>query len=68
MRLAERRWFLMLAHPQVDALKEQLKRKPKKFPTLTIDPKVTSVESCTFADLKIEGYEHHPKIQMEMAV
>ena len=49
-------------------LKEQLKREPRPFPTLTIDPKVDSVESCTFADLKIEGYNPYPKIKMDMAV
>jgi dihydrofolate reductase/thymidylate synthase len=52
----------------VDALKEQLKREPRPFPTLTIDPKVTSVEECTFADLTIDGYKPYPKIKMDMAV
>jgi len=52
----------------VDALKEQLKRKPRPFPTLTIDPKVDSVEACTFDDLTIDGYDPYPKIKMDMAV
>jgi len=52
----------------VDALKEQLKREPRPFPTLTIDPKVESVEGCTFADLTIDGYKPYPKIKMDMAV
>lgn len=52
----------------VDALKEQLKRTPRPFPTLTIDPKVDSVEGCTFDDLKIDGYDPYPKIKMDMAV
>jgi thymidylate synthase len=52
----------------VDALKEQLKREPRPFPTLTIDPKVDSIESCTFADLTIDGYDPYPKIKMDMAV
>ena len=38
----------------VDALKEQLKRKPRPFPKLRINPNVASVEGCTFEDLSIE--------------
>jgi len=52
----------------VDALKEQLKRAPRPFPTLKIADSVKSVEGCTFADLKIEGYNPHSKIEMKMAV
>ena len=52
----------------VDALKEQLERSPRSFPTLRIDPKVDSVEGCTFGDLTIEGYNPHGKIKMDMAV
>ena len=52
----------------VDALKEQLKRTPRPFPTLTIDPAVDSIEACTFEHLKIDGYNPYPKIKMDMAV
>jgi dihydrofolate reductase/thymidylate synthase len=52
----------------VDALKEQLKRKPRPFPTLSIDPKVDSVDTCTMDDLTITGYDPYPKINMQMAV
>ncbi|KOO31314.1 dihydrofolate reductase-thymidylate synthase [Chrysochromulina tobinii] len=52
----------------VDALKEQLERSPRAFPTLRIDPKVDSVEGCTFGDLTIEGYNPYGKIKMDMAV
>ena len=52
----------------VDALKEQLKREPRPFPTLTIDPSVDSVEACKFEHLSIEGYSPHGKIKMDMAV
>jgi len=52
----------------VDALKEQLKREPRPFPTLSIDPKVNSIESCTYDCLTIDGYDPYPKIKMDMAV
>jgi len=52
----------------VDALREQLQREPRPFPTLTIAPEVTDALQCTFADLKIDGYTPHGKIAMKMAV
>ena len=52
----------------VDALKQQITRVPRAFPTLTIDPSVDSVEACTFEHLTIEGYNPHSKIKMDMAV
>lgn len=55
-------------HWQVEALKEQLKRAPRPFPTLKIAEHVDSVEGCTFDDLTIEGYKPYPKIEMKMAV
>jgi hypothetical protein len=50
------------------ALREELERSPRAFPTLRIDPKVDSVEGCTFGDLTIEGYNPYGKIKMDMAV
>ena len=52
----------------VDALREQLQREPRPFPTLSISDDVTAVEQCTFADLKVDGYTPHGKIAMKMAV
>ena len=52
----------------VDALREQLKRTPRPFPTLSIDPSVDSVESAKYEHFKIEGYNPYPKIKMDMAV
>jgi len=52
----------------VDALKQQLQREPRPFPTLDIADTVTSIESCTFADFTLTGYKPHGKIEMKMAV
>ncbi|XP_061385297.1 uncharacterized protein LOC133320715 [Danaus plexippus] len=52
----------------VDALKEQLKRCPKPFPKLIIDPSIKNIDEFEYKHLKIEGYHPHPKIVMQMAV
>lgn len=52
----------------VAALKEQVQREPRPFPTLRILRQVTDIDSFTLADFEISGYDPHPPIQMEMAV
>lgn len=52
----------------VEALKIQLEREPRPFPTLKINPDVRDIDSFQFSDLTIEGYDPHPKIAMDMAV
>ncbi|KAJ8950671.1 hypothetical protein NQ314_007801 [Rhamnusium bicolor] len=52
----------------VDALQEQLKRKPRPFPTLTIKRKVENIEDFMADDFELNGYNPYPKINMPMAV
>lgn len=52
----------------VDALKEQIKRAPRAFPKLRINPNVTDIDSFEYSDFTIEGYEPHAAIKMKMAV
>jgi thymidylate synthase len=52
----------------VAALREQLRREPRPFPTLRIARDVPDIDSFTFADFELTGYEPHGAIQMEMAV
>jgi dihydrofolate reductase/thymidylate synthase len=52
----------------VEALKIQLEREPRPFPTLKINPDVRDIDSFQFSDFTIEGYDPHPKIAMDMAV
>uniref|UniRef100_A0A6B2EH56 Thymidylate synthase n=1 Tax=Phlebotomus kandelakii TaxID=1109342 RepID=A0A6B2EH56_9DIPT len=52
----------------IDPLKEQLKRSPRAFPTLSINRRVTDIEDFTFEDFILNDYNPHAKIQMEMAV
>ena len=52
----------------VAALKEQLAREPRPFPTLRINPAKTDIDSFTYADFTLENYRPHKKLAMPMAV
>jgi dihydrofolate reductase/thymidylate synthase len=52
----------------VEALQEQLKREPRPFPTLHINPERMKIEDFCFEDFILHGYDPHPAIKMEMAV
>ncbi len=53
----------------LQALKPQLDRTPYPFPILNInDTDQKTVEDFKYEDFKLEGYEYHPGIKMEMAV
>lgn len=51
--------------PQV---KEQLSRKPKPFPKVTIDPSVKSLETFTPDKVTLEGYDPYPMLKAELTV
>lgn len=52
----------------VEALEEQMKRKPRPFPKLKIKRKVENIDDFTFDDFELVGYNPHPKLSMPMAV
>jgi dihydrofolate reductase/thymidylate synthase len=52
----------------IDALKEQIQRKPKTFPKIEINPNVHNIDHFTFNDFKIIGYNPDAAIKMKMAV
>lgn len=52
----------------VDALREQLRRKPRPFPTLSIAPDKVDIDSFEFKDFEVKGYLPHKSIKMKMAV
>jgi thymidylate synthase len=52
----------------VDALKVQLTRQPRTFPTLRWGRDITDIEDFTYDDFIIEGYDPHPTIAMKMSV
>jgi len=50
----------------IDAVKEQLKRKPHPLPTLKINRKLTSLDDLVKEDFEIENYKYHKSIKAEM--
>src|SRR5690606_3657018 len=52
----------------VEQVKEQLKRKPKTFPKVTIDDSVVSLETFDPSKVTLTGYEPHPTIKGDLTV
>jgi thymidylate synthase len=50
-----------------DQVKEQLTREPMAFPTVTLNPGVTDIDSFTQADITLENYQSHPSLRGEIA-
>lgn len=51
-----------------DQVKEQLKRKPRPFPTMKLDPSVKKIDDFRFEHFTLEGYDPHPPIKGEITV
>ncbi len=51
----------------VDQVREQLSREPYPFPRLLLN-KAPSLFEYNFADVVLEGYQHHPRISAPVAV
>lgn len=52
----------------IEPLKLQLTREPKSLPKLWINPEVKDLFSFTVDDIRLEGYDPHPTIKMDVAV
>ena len=52
----------------VDALKEQVKRAPRAFPKLKMNPDKKNIDDFVFEDFEVVGYNPHKTIKMKMAV
>ncbi len=48
--------------------KEQLKRKPKKFPTVKIDKTIKKIDDVTAEKIILENYDSHPPLKGELTV
>lgn len=49
-----------------DQAKEQIKRTPRPFPTMSINPEIKDIDSFKFEDFKIENYDPHAVIKAEI--
>lgn len=50
-----------------DAVKTQLARTPKEFPTLKLNPEIKEIDAFTMEDFVLENYDPHPAIKAEIA-
>lgn len=46
--------------------REQLKRKPRTFPKLKLNPKIKNIDDFKFEDIKIKGYNPYPSIKAKL--
>jgi thymidylate synthase len=52
----------------LEQVEEQLKRKPRKLPTMKINPKVKNIDDFKFEDFELVNYDPHPAIRAPIAV
>lgn len=52
----------------LEPLKEQISRIPYDAPELWINPDIKNFDDFTIDDFKLVDYQHHPKIEMEVAI
>lgn len=52
----------------IDQVKEELKREPKPFPTVTIDASVTSIDDFRPEHVTLNNYDPHPLLRGELTV
>jgi thymidylate synthase len=52
----------------IDQVKEQLRRKPRAFPTIKLDKKVKDIDTFRPEHATLVGYEPHPPIKAELSV
>ncbi len=51
-----------------EQVKLQLKRKPRPFPVMKLNPKIKSIDKFKFSDFEIVGYDPHPGIKADITV
>ncbi len=55
-----------LYEEHIEAIKEQLKREPYPFPTVSIKQIRENINDYTIEDFEIHNYQHHPQIKFKM--
>ena len=48
-------------------IKEQLKREPRPFPTVKLNPEIKNIDDFKFEDITLENYDPHPPLKAEIA-
>jgi thymidylate synthase len=57
-----------LYHIHMDQAKLQLSRKPRKLPTMWINPEVKSIDDFKYEDFEIRDYNPHPHIKAKVTL
>ena len=52
----------------LDQVHEQLKRKPRHRPTLTVNPNVRDIDGFELSDITLTGYDPYPALPAPIAV
>lgn len=52
----------------ITQMKEQIKRIPRPFPVMKINPKVKNIDDFKFEDFELMGYNPHPPIKGDITV
>ena len=52
----------------MDQVKEQLKRKPRVFPKMKINPAIKEIDDYKFEDFEVVGYDPYPTIKGDITV
>lgn len=59
---------LHLYTTHIEKAQDQLKRDIQKLPSLTLDPKVTSIDDFDFPEITLSGYNPHSAIKADVSV
>lgn len=51
----------------IDAVTEQMARKPRTLPIVKLNPKIKNIDDFTLEDITLEGYDPHPPIKAPIA-
>ncbi len=57
-----------LYNNHLDQARLQLTREPRPLPTMTLNPDVRAIDTFTYDDFLLEGYDPHPHIKAQVSV